>query len=170
MFSEYPWLTAFSGVTDIVIWLSTVIFLFYWYRKGKSKKDEIRSRGDFVISEYGKNIRPFVQAEYGKALQARNDNDPSLEFRHLENAHVLGQASTFIHIKTHCLMWMWGFRQGNLNELLGQIFRIVGAASKTAIGLVPEGNTGGSNVSPFLKMKVQPEQAKLIQAARGKRV
>ena len=33
-FIEYPWLGAASGVTGILIYLSTIGFLLYWYRKG----------------------------------------------------------------------------------------------------------------------------------------
>ena len=36
VFPVYPWLAPVSGVTGILLYLSTIAFLFYWYRKGKS--------------------------------------------------------------------------------------------------------------------------------------
>jgi hypothetical protein len=50
-----------------------------------------------------------------------------------------------------------------MREVFGQIFRIVGAATKTPFGIVPQGNTGGANVSPFKKMPIDPELANLIR-------
>jgi hypothetical protein len=79
----------------------------------------------------------------------------------------LGQASTVEHVRIHWLMFLWGFRQKNLNEMLGQIMRMVGAATKTAVGFVPSGNTGGSNVSPFKSLPISPDLALKIQAARA---
>jgi hypothetical protein len=64
-------------------------------------------------------------------------------------------------------MFLWGIRQGNARECLGQLLRIVGAAIGTAIGLVPQGNTGGTNVTPFKSMPIPPELAALIEEARS---
>ena len=86
-------------------------------------------------------------------------------FRHLERAHVLGQNSTVEHVRVHWRMLLWSLRRHDLREAVGQIFRIVGATTMTGIGLVPDGNTGGSNVSPFLRMPVPPDLATLIAGA-----
>lgn len=53
-----------------------------------------------------------------------------------------------------------------MREALGQVLRMAGAATKTALGWVPAGNTGGANVSPFKRMPVAPELARTIRAAR----
>lgn len=92
-----------------------------------------------------------------------------LEFKHLERAHVLGQTSTCWHIKVHWLMLLWAFRNGKCREILGQIFRLAGAASKTPFGLIPEGNTGGADVSAFQEMPIPPDLARLIQNAKSNR-
>ena len=63
-------------------------------------------------------------------------------------------------------MLQWGIRNRNIKEVLGQLLRIVGAAVTTAIGLVPHGNTGGSNVSPFQRMPIQPRLATIIDQAK----
>jgi hypothetical protein len=63
-------------------------------------------------------------------------------------------------------MFVWALKERKLKELLGQVMRIFGAATKTAIGLVPEGNTGGANVSPFKVMPISTEHAHYIKTAK----
>jgi hypothetical protein len=119
------------------------------------------------MSNFSRNIRPHVEAEFKAAAYAEAHKQASLAFAHLERAHVLGQASTVQHVRVHWRMLRWAARQGELRECLGQLLRIGGAATKTAVGLVPHGNTGGSNVSPFKAMPVAPELEALIQRAHG---
>ncbi|GHG66510.1 hypothetical protein GCM10010919_14250 [Alishewanella longhuensis] len=116
---------------------------------------------------FKKRIAPFVEVALANAKQARSAGDPQQEFNHLERAHVLGQESTYWHVKVHALMLLWAIRNGSTRETLGQVFRIIGAATKTAFGLVPQGNTGGANVSPFKKMPIEPELATLIRRAKS---
>jgi Protein of unknown function (DUF3703) len=117
-------------------------------------------------SSFARNIRPFVEAELqtATALSAQGQAQPA--FTHLERAHVLGQASTAHHVRVHWRMFLWGLQQRDAKECLGQLLRIAGAATKTAFGLVPHGNTGGSNVSPFKPMPLPPELEARIQQAR----
>jgi hypothetical protein len=110
---------------------------------------------------FADNIRPFVDAEL-RAARA----DPVNGFRHLERAHVLGQASTREHVRVHWRMLAWAWRHRDARELAGQVYRLIGAATKTFIGLVPAGNTGGANVSPVKPMPVDPELAAMIEAAK----
>ncbi|PKG99955.1 DUF3703 domain-containing protein [Paraglaciecola sp. MB-3u-78] len=113
------------------------------------------------------NIKPHVEQELALAKQARKQGNAGVEFTHLENAHVLGQASTFLHTKVHILMLFWAVRQVNIKEGLGQVMRIVGAATKTAIGFIPAGNTGGTNVSPFKVLPVSPKLASILARANS---
>ncbi|MCW8109058.1 DUF3703 domain-containing protein [Alteromonas ponticola] len=84
------------------------------------------------------------------------------QFMHLENAHVLGQHSTFWHTYVHWKMFKWGVKHKSIKEITGQLFRMVGAITKTPFGLLPMGNTGGANVSPFKAMPLKPEHARLL--------
>jgi hypothetical protein len=118
------------------------------------------------MNRFGRRIRPHVQAELAAADAARAQGQAALAFSHLERAHVLGQASTAEHVRVHWRMLLWGVRQRDARECAGQLLRIVGAATKTAVGLVPEGNTGGSNVSPFKRLPVASELADRIARAR----
>lgn len=117
------------------------------------------------MQSFGQRIRPFVQAELDASRRARALQDAAEEFGHLERAHVLSQADTLQHVRVHAAMLRWGIRQCNAREVVGQLVRIVGAATKTFIGLVPHGNTGGTNVSAFRSMPIAPDLQRLIDAA-----
>ena len=121
----------------------------------------------FKAKGFTRNIRPYVEAELALADRKQNQNSQKCAFSHLENAHVLGQASTRLHVKVHVQMLLWAVKQGNIGEFFGQLFRISGAATKTAFGLVPTGNTGGTNVSPFKVMPIKPELDRILKKARS---
>lgn len=116
---------------------------------------------------FSQRVASYVEAELANAKLAGSAGDTQQEFAHLERAHVLGQESTYWHVKVHVLMLVWATRNRSVREMLGQVFRIVGAATKTVFGLVPQGNTGGANVSPFRKMPIAPELAALIRKAKS---
>lgn len=117
--------------------------------------------------KFTRNIKPYVEAELKLAVIANSMGESSLAFKHLENAHVIGQESTYFHVKVHCLMFIWAFQRRNITELFGQVIRVIGAATKTAIGLVPTGNTGGSNISPFKVMPITSEHVNYIKTAKA---
>lgn len=117
--------------------------------------------------KFTKNIAPVVKEEIQLSQVANSKGENDRAFNHLENAHVLGQESTYWHVKVHFLMFVWSIRNRNAKEFFGQILRIVGALTKTAIGLVPIGNTGGSNISPFKKLPLKPEHRVAILKAKG---
>jgi hypothetical protein len=116
---------------------------------------------------FTKRITPSVEAELESASRARLAGNARQAFIHLERAHVLGQESTYWHVKVHVAMLGWAIRKRSAREISGQILRIAGAAATTAFGLIPQGNTGGANVSPFRKMPIAPELAELIENARS---
>jgi hypothetical protein len=119
-------------------------------------------------SSFSSRIRSHVEAEFAAAAAAEMAGDPLAAFRRLERAHVIGQRSTVQHVRVHIRMLMWGIRQRSLREFFGQITRVIGAATKTAVGLVPTGNTGGANVSAFKPMPIGDDLAGLIAAARSR--
>jgi cellulose synthase/poly-beta-1,6-N-acetylglucosamine synthase-like glycosyltransferase len=117
--------------------------------------------------DFSKKIASCIEYEIQRSKFARSMRDYQLEFAHLERAHVLGQESTFWHAKVHCLMLVWALRNLSVREIFGQIIRVIGAVIVTPIGLVPLGNTGGANVSPFKKMPIDPELNSLINKAKS---
>jgi Protein of unknown function (DUF3703) len=116
------------------------------------------------MSSFRRNITPAFRREIDASKRAANART---EFAHLERAHVLGQASTALHVAAHLRMAAWSLRERDLKELRGQLLRVVGAATKTAIGWVPSGNTGGVNVSPFKSLPTAPDLAAEIESARN---
>ena len=114
------------------------------------------------MTRFAKNIAPYVKAELLKAAEFQQVGDYPRAFTHLENAHVLGQESTYWHVKVHFLMMLWGIRRGDAKEIFGQFIRIIGAAALTAMKGVPEGNTGGSNVSPIKPMTINQSTPPLL--------
>jgi hypothetical protein len=116
---------------------------------------------------FGDAIRSFVQAELSAAEESERAGDPAGSIRHLERAHVLGQASTFEHVRVHLRMLAWGVRHRRGGEVFGQLTRLVGAVALTGPGLVPHGNTGGSDVSPLKAMAIPEDLARVIAAARS---
>lgn len=75
---------------------------------------------------------------------------------------MLGQESTYWHVKVHYLMLCWAIKQRDIKEINGQLIRIVGAALLTAIDDVPIGNTGGSNVHSLKVMPISAKHAEII--------
>ena len=119
---------------------------------------------------FGSRIRAYVELELNAADSAERAGEPLTAFRHLERAHVLGQNSTVQHVRVHLRMLAWGLRQRSPREVVGQLVRLVGAATKTWIGLIPQGNTGGANVSAFKPMRIPDDLADLIDVARAPRL
>ena len=119
------------------------------------------------MTEFSRRIRPYVEREILAAYQAEAGGKPDVAFSHLERAHILGQTSTVEHVRVHWHMFLWSIRQQNIRECLGQLLRIVGASMGTAFGLVPQGNTGGTNVNPFKSLPIPPDLAALIEEARA---
>ncbi len=106
-----------------------------------------------------------VEVELAAAEAHHREGRAAEAFGNLERAHVLGQASTFEHVRVHVRMLRWSVRERDIRETLGQMLRILGAASLSAFGMVPQGNTGGANVSAFRSMPVPAELASLLAAA-----
>lgn len=86
-------------------------------------------------------------------------------FHHLERAHVLGQTSTYEHTRIHWRMLKIAFKLHSVREIWGQLFRIVGAATKTPFGIYPRGNTGGADVWFFKPMPIPSDLRKILEKA-----
>lgn len=113
-----------------------------------------------------KTLRDHVEAELKHASESCNAGDLAAAFRHLERAHVLGQASTYDHTRIHWQMFKLGLRTLSLSEIWGQFIRIIGAATKTPLGIYPTGNTGGANVWFFKPMPVEKDLAEILDSAK----
>ena len=83
-------------------------------------------------------------------------------FTHLERAHVISQAFVVPHARSHWLMLKVELRRWQPVAAFGQVVRIALGVLGSAVGVVPVGNTGGSNVSMFKRMPIAPELQRII--------
>jgi hypothetical protein len=119
-----------------------------------------------AMSRFTRSIRSSVQFELNAASHANAHGEAEVAFRHLERAHVLGQAATVEHVRVRWRMFRWATGHRKAGEALGQLLRLVAAALMTGIGWLPEGNTGGANVSGFRRMPIPPDLQRAMDAAR----
>lgn len=83
-------------------------------------------------------------------------------FFHAQRAHLLGQMYVLPHVRVHWLMLRIGFARRAPGEIVGQVVRILLGAIGSAIGRVPVGNTGGSDLSMFQRLPLDPALSKII--------
>lgn len=83
---------------------------------------------------------------------------------HLERAHVIGQLQVWPHVLSHWLMMQVELQRGRVGAAFGQFLRIVLGAVGSALGVVPNGNTGGSDISMFQRLPVPSELQAAIDA------
>ena len=99
-------------------------------------------------------------AELASASKARAGGDIEAAFQHLGRAHIISQRFTWQHVHVHWLMLKLGVSIGDWREILGQLSRIVAAATFSRIW-VPLGNTGRANVSALMPMPM-PEDLRIL--------
>lgn len=85
---------------------------------------------------------------------------------HLERAHVLGQRFVAPHVLVHWLMFRVAVGRREPAAALGQLVRIALGAVGSAIGVVPIGNTGGSDVDMFQPLPISPDLASVMEGGR----
>jgi hypothetical protein len=117
-----------------------------------------------------KLTRHFIKQKMNQYELALAQGEHKKAFSMLEDAYVIGQQSTYFHCLVHYKMLRHGLRYRDFREVFGQIVRLVGAFTKTAIGLVPIGNTGGANVSPFKSMPVSKANQEVLDEIEGGRL
>ena len=82
--------------------------------------------------------------------------------RHEPQESFFCQAFVMPHARAHWLMLKVEVGRGRPIAAFGQAVRIVLGALGSAIGSVPVGNTGGSDVSMFKRMPIAPELQDII--------
>jgi len=107
-------------------------------------------------------LRQAFNAEMKTSMDLYEKGELAKAFQHLEVAHVLGQQYIAPHVRTHYWMLKIGLKRRSLQEIWGQLIRIGLGAMGSAVGIVPVGNTGGTNMSMFKRLPVDPNIQKLI--------
>lgn len=90
---------------------------------------------------------------------------PALE--QLKRAHVLGQLAVWPHVYTHWLMLVLEWRRRRFVAVIGQLIRILLGVIGSALGKVPTGNTGDSDISMFVSLPIDPELQQIIDGNRA---
>ncbi len=110
-------------------------------------------------------VRDAFDREWRLAVADRDAGNLDGAFRHLERAHILGQRSTRLHVRSHVGMLGVGWRRRDAREVSGQLVRIVAAALFSRLW-VPVGNTGGANVSAMRPMPVPADLRAILDSDR----
>jgi hypothetical protein len=114
-----------------------------------------------VICMLAMLVREAFEAELKTAREAAAAGDERAAWSRLERAHILGQRSTRAHVRAHVQMLRLAWQRKDSREIFGQLTRIAGASLFSRIW-IPEGNTGGSNVSAFRSMPVPKDLRRLL--------
>jgi hypothetical protein len=111
-------------------------------------------------------LREAFELELKAAHVAAAAGDYEIAWTRLERAHILGQRSTRAHVRSHVAMLRFAWRRKDRREIVGQLSRIIGASLFSRLW-IPEGNTGGANVSAFRSMPIPPDLRRLLEQDRG---
>lgn len=114
-------------------------------------------------------LKAAFEAEMAAAERLIQAGRLNRAMRHLERAHVIGQSYVRPHVRSHWSMFRIAVKRNSLADGLGQAVRIILGAFGSAIGVVPIGNTGGTDISMFARVPVDPEIAALIMRDRAVR-
>jgi len=121
---------------------------------------------EHFVTNFAIRIKPSVDIELAAAQTAEACGHFYTSFLHLERAHVLGQATTIENVRVHWRMFRFALRNSLHGQACGQIWRLVAASIFTALGLVPDGNTGGVDVNGFRPMPIPKDLQQTLDAAR----
>jgi hypothetical protein len=109
------------------------------------------------------NLKSHFQNELLMSEEAWIKGNRLKSWHHLERAHILGQAYPVSHTYVHWLMLVFGFRTKSINEIAGQLPRLLVGGVKSFVGIIPVGNTGGANVPPLKPMDIPADLAKMMK-------
>lgn len=108
------------------------------------------------------HLQTAYRLELDAGYACLDSGDLTEAFRHFERAHILGQRRTLLHVRAHVAMLRVARRRRDKREILGQLKRIVAAALFSRIW-VPEGNTGGANVSAVEPMPIPEDLQRILR-------
>lgn len=108
-------------------------------------------------------LKEHFESELELAKHTFADGHLQVSWRHLERAHILGQAWPVQHTKSHWRMMRFAFKIKNGKEILGQIPRLLVGGVKSFVGEIPVGNTGGADVPPLKPMEIPEDLLQILK-------
>lgn len=112
-----------------------------------------------------KQLLPYFQKEIEAYFSAMQQGCLHTAWRHLEKAHVIGQAYPFQHTFVHWKMLQFGISIKSAKEVAGQIPRLLVGGVKSFVGKIPVGNTGGANIQPLKSLPIDQEIQEIFEKA-----
>lgn len=110
-------------------------------------------------------LRSAFDEEISRGVELIACGKPEQAFKHLERAHVLGQTLVGPHAKAHWLMLQVELRRRRVGAAIGQVVRLLLGVIGSAVGVVPVGNTGGSDINMFSRLPIAPELQRIIDGS-----
>ena len=111
-------------------------------------------------------LRDAYATELLRHRELTTEGDRNRAWAHLERAHILSQRHLLRHFRVHLLMLRHGVSGRDHREVRGQFVRLLAVPVAWATGWVPEGNTGGADVSALLPME-PPDDLRHLVEGRG---
>lgn len=114
-----------------------------------------------------KGLKKHVTYELQKSKETFEKGELQVSWRHLERAHILGQAYPIEHSQAHWQMLVFAFRIKNAKEILGQIPRLLVGGVKSFVGEIPLGNSGGADVPPLKPMEIPSDLQEILSVYKS---
>ncbi len=101
-----------------------------------------------------KELKVIFNQEINDSQALFRENELAASWKKLERAHIIGQPWAVEHTISHIEMLIFALKIKNTKEIIGQLPRLFVGGIKSYVGVIPTGNTGGSNVHPLKKMPI----------------
>ena len=111
-------------------------------------------------------LTPYYEQELAEYRVQMVKGNLSEAFRHLERAHIIGQAYPVAHTYVHWKMLGFGIKIKSGREIMGQIPRLLVGGVKSFVGEIPTGNTGGANVPPLRPIPIPADLQSILDRNR----
>lgn len=111
-------------------------------------------------------LTPYYEQELAQYRVQMAKGNLSEAFRHLERAHIIGQAYPVAHTYVHWKMLGFGIKIKSGREIIGQIPRLLVGGVKSFVGEIPTGNTGGANVPPLQPIPIPADLQSILDQNR----
>jgi hypothetical protein len=112
-----------------------------------------------------KILKNYYQKEINSGERFYLAGDFKEAFLHFERAHILGQSYIIPHTISHLWMLRIGVKRSDMKEIFGQLIRLPMGIVGSAIGIIPVGNTGGSNVSATARMEIPSDLLQILKSS-----
>ena len=130
----------------------------------RASRTRVAGRDGSTASSRRSALRAAWSDEIAEAHSARVRADVTLEWKHLERAHILSQPIATAHVRTHVAMLAYGFRRRDRREIVGQLVRLIVAGPGSLTGRYPVGNTGGADVSALRPMRLPDDLRAILES------